>query len=103
MTGQIALFWMPCQIACHHKNKDLAKTVRHDAVAMDKIEKGWHHTAQMKSCILCAYTKGVDDKSLVMSNNGAFILWISFAFFAARLLPYKTPKIFQDVRACIII
>jgi hypothetical protein len=26
-------------MACHHKNKDLAKTVRHIAVAMDKIEK----------------------------------------------------------------
>lgn len=39
MSGQIALFWMLCQIAYHLKNKDLAKTVRHNAVSEDKIEK----------------------------------------------------------------
>ena len=60
-------------MACHHKNKDLAKTVRHDAVAMDKIEKGWHHTAQRKSCKLCAYPKGVKNKGLTMGNSEAFI------------------------------
>ena len=62
-------------MACHHKNKDLAKTVRHDAVAMDKIEKGWHHTAQRKSCKLCAYPKGVKNKGLTMGNSEAFIFF----------------------------